>query len=571
MRNITYTPKAIIVSALIASMTACGGGGGSSSASDDGSESAIAIITTDPDNNATDIERDKLVSATFDADLLTMSIDNNSFQLLRSGAPVAGEVRFDGSDIVSFSAAEELSLLTSYTARATTGIADLSGNSLADDVDWSFTTRDGVWGDRNFLMVGAETPTVIFDKVGNGFVFFNTALAAGDTSLMVRQYSRVDNSWTLGEIIADTDVDSRAHAAFLEDGSPIVIWRHTSVFGGNIFAQYSRLINGVWSAPSQVVSIFPGGTVIKHLQIASNNAGDVIAVWDQESPDLVGVNVYASHYNANNDTWDASPELLDATIETAERPRVAIDSTGNATVIWLQDGEDVVSSRYSVQSDTWSEPELIGDFSASRAPQLTIDANDNVLAVWSAQTSAPIALPFQIWTNRLPNNQTGWQDQTLISGSINGHRPQIETQPDGGAIVVWQHDGTDDDRRDVLVSHFSPETQAWSDAEVLDDEINEAIRPQLVIDDSGNAMAIWNQVGAGTFTDLDSNVFINPPFVWVSRYDAFLSSWSTPRTISQPSASTSLPQLAVDGKGNVTAVWEQSIDGFDTIPVRRFD
>ena len=74
------------------------------------------------------------------------------------------------------------------------------------------------------------------------------------------------------------------------------------------------------------------------------------------------------------------------------------------------------------------------------SPQITMDANDNALAVWSQSDGTR----YNIWANRYTTN-TGWGVAELIETDNAGdvYTPQITTDANGNALAVWrQDDGT---------------------------------------------------------------------------------------------------------------------------------
>ena len=65
------------------------------------------------------------------------------------------------------------------------------------------------------------------------------------------------------------------------------------------------------------------------------------------------------------------------------------------------------------------------------------------------------------------------------------------------------------------------------------------------MDPSGNAVAVWEQFD-GVTVSVASN-----------RYDAQSGSWGTAELIETGGGESAAPQVAIDGSGNAVAVWEQ--------------
>ncbi|HEY1249001.1 MAG TPA: Ig-like domain-containing protein, partial [Nitrososphaera sp.] len=106
------------------------------------------ILSKYPPESGTDISVTPCVCILFKEKLTSSTVNTNTISLLNSGnQPVTGQVSYkaliNGSSIVSFNPDAPLSYSSSYTAKikgGAGGIEDLSGNPLANDVQWSFTT-----------------------------------------------------------------------------------------------------------------------------------------------------------------------------------------------------------------------------------------------------------------------------------------------------------------------------------------------------------------------------------------------------------------------------------------------
>jgi Ca2+-binding RTX toxin-like protein len=86
-----------------------------------------------------------------------------------------------------------------------------------------------------------------------------------------------------------------------------------------------------------------------------------------------------------------------------------------------------------------------------------------------------------------------------------------------------------------------------------------AVHPQVAFGGSGNAIAIWYS-SDGTNTRVQASV--RPVGTGV---------WSTPVDLSEAGEDASVPQVAVDGSGNAVAVWQRSDGTDDRVQVSVFD
>ncbi len=119
------------------------------------------VISTVPGNLATDVPINQIIHATFSEGIAPATVNATNFTVSApGGVSVAGVVTYDsGSSVVTFAPAAGLANNTKYTATIKTGITDLSGNILANDYVWTFTT---------VLASVIVPPTVITTTPANG-------------------------------------------------------------------------------------------------------------------------------------------------------------------------------------------------------------------------------------------------------------------------------------------------------------------------------------------------------------------------------------------------------------------
>ncbi len=106
---------------------------------------APTVILVNPADLATGVAINSAVNATFSEAMDPSTISTASFTLQASSTPsgpiLAGTVAYDPlTDIATFTPSDNLAVNTTYTATVLTGTADVTGNALAVNKAWSFTT-----------------------------------------------------------------------------------------------------------------------------------------------------------------------------------------------------------------------------------------------------------------------------------------------------------------------------------------------------------------------------------------------------------------------------------------------
>jgi len=97
------------------------------------------VSSTDPLNNAVGVAQNKVVALTFSKAMDPLTITTSTFTLKQGTTAVAGAVAYSGTT-ATFTPTNNLSSNTAYTATVTTGVKDATGNAIAANKVWSFTT-----------------------------------------------------------------------------------------------------------------------------------------------------------------------------------------------------------------------------------------------------------------------------------------------------------------------------------------------------------------------------------------------------------------------------------------------
>ena len=182
----------------------------------------------------------------------------------------------------------------------------------------------------------------------------------------------------------------------------------------------------------------------------------------------------------------------------AYNPQVAMDDNGNALIVWMQsDGSTQQIYKSEYRDGVWTDPEDLDDHISPGGqhaynPQVAMDDNGNALIVWMQHNGTRQ----QIYKSEYRDGE--WTHPTDLFNSISpdagsANSPQVAMDDNGNALIVWpQSDGSN---YQVFKSEYRD--GAWTHPEDLDDNISQngqdAYPSQVAMDDSGNAVIVWNQ------------------------------------------------------------------------------
>lgn len=97
------------------------------------------VTSKTPASNATSVERNAVIEFTFSEEMEASTVNNTTFLLKQGSNVIEGDIAYTEVTAV-FTPTETLSAGTIYNAVITTGVEDLAGNAMAEEVEWTFTT-----------------------------------------------------------------------------------------------------------------------------------------------------------------------------------------------------------------------------------------------------------------------------------------------------------------------------------------------------------------------------------------------------------------------------------------------
>jgi len=234
---------------------------------------------------------------------------------------------------------------------------------------------------------------------------------------------------------------------------------------------------------------------------------------------------------------------------------IAMNSRGDAMVVWFHhDGArgNIWAMRYTAGIG-WGTAAIIASenryvyMDYGESPRIAIDPTGNAIAVWSWEDGTR----YKVWAIRytvIPSRSGSrgyWGTVQQIDSIAAGHAkmPQVALDGSGNAIAIWQQlTGT---RWDIWASRHSPGS-GWDAAQPVEtDNAGYAELPQIAFDPNGNAIAVWNQ-----YDGTQSNIISN-------RYTV-ANGWGRPTLIETNSDGKARDaQIGIDAGGSAIAVWSQ--------------
>jgi hypothetical protein len=482
--------SALIFVMVVALVTILGKGGGGG-----GDTTAPTVSSTAPTDNSNDVARDTMATATFSEAMDAGTIDTTSFSLRDGrGTVIPAAVSLDmNTDIATLMPNQFLNLLTPYTATLSTAITDEAGNALAGAVNWSFRSEDGSWRTAELIEEidtgTSANPQIAVDPSGNALAVWQQ-LNGMRTDIYSNRYTAGSGWGATPTLIGTGDFgdESNPQIAMDADGNALVVYQKVDASCCRIYAVRYTLGSG-WDPPEAIVGM--GVQQAMNPQVVIDANGNGIAVW---AAGTMPAGIYSSRFTPGAGVgWSMAEPIKDFMMGgSAGQPQVAVDADGNALAVWVQQstsgpaGSLIYSNRYTPGSG-WATEQQIGTID-SASPQIAIDASGNGLAVWAQQDGMSANIRFNRYTAGM-----GWgmEDQVVMNDTGGGFSdPQIAMDADGNVLAVWYQ--SDRTTTNVKASHYTP-GMGWDADEFVESGTGFAGFPEIAIDANGNGIAVWHQ------------------------------------------------------------------------------
>ncbi|MFC4312678.1 DUF6531 domain-containing protein [Steroidobacter flavus] len=422
-------------------------------------------------------------------------------------------------------------------------------STRTDTTTTNYTLNNGVltippgaggWSPAELLESGtahASSPQVAFDAFGNGLVVWAQA-----SDIIVRRYDAATNTWG-----ASTTLDARTETAAVPQlaidyttGNAVIAWVQSDGVAQSIHARVFNASSSAWGT-TQLLESGTGAVSALPTDLGVAMAGGYAAVaWTQH--DGTENSIFVSRFSSGS--WSSATAVDNSSAE-AEQAKVAMDSSGNVSVVWRQhsatDDPHIYYSRFSASTQSFSTPLFLDGWDdGDRFPDIVFDAQGNGFLVFG---NGPFVSRFDAATATWGPMQ--YMDSEQDSGL--GWGWDIAIDAAGNAILGWVS-GYDGDS-EVRVRRYDVTTGVWSSATTLENSTGP-------LDPDGNvsvgingvhAVAAWVQAEGSS-----SNLY-------AARLDN--GTWGARQLMESRDEPSAQAQIAIDPSGNAVIVWRQA-DGF---------
>jgi len=338
-------------------------------------------------------------------------------------------------------------------------------------------------------------------------------------------------------------------------------------------------------------SSFPPPNNCKY--IAVDGAGRVHVVW----ADSRDKNYEIYHKFLSEGTWSEDTRL---TFDPAEskRPNLVVDILGRIHLAWNDQRDGNMEIYHMMWDGSWGPEERVSFSDADSYASSLASEGYNIHMVYQEDVDGTIRVVYRSF------DLFAWSAPEYLSSveSGRGMVPTVAAGPGGSVHVAWWNTGEEPVGIEFDRIRYREKIVEWSPEETISGPEAEAMRPNIVVDDSGHVHVAWIDK-RGIFEQIyyryrghsgweeevcltsvqctnyhpsmarsdgglrllywaNSPSISNPGVFFMERENAF---WGPPLRISSESSRASLCSIAAEEGGILHAVWKDDRDGNEEI------
>jgi hypothetical protein len=316
----------------------------------------------------------------------------------------------------------------------------------------------------------------VIDDSGNIIVVWSQADTGRISSIYADRYVP-GSGWGTPAVINNGSGDALFQQIAIDgSGNVIAVWRQKDGAGiDRIYANRYTVGSGWGTATAVESDSINAGDA----EIAIDSSGNAIATWTES--DGTNDSFHANHTAGSG--WGTAANIGIVTGEISHKD-LAMDKNGNAIAVWSQsDGtaHRIYTNRYAPGAGWGTAITLENEAGDAFRPKIAMDGSGNAIVVWD-QNVGSIA---EVWAKRYTSGS--WEAaKTVISNNLLAEFKAERAMNEGGdAMVVWQSTVA------IQILAKSYTAGSWGSAERIDGTLAANGSQQVAINKNGDAAAVW--------------------------------------------------------------------------------
>jgi hypothetical protein len=180
--------------------------------------------------------------------------------------------------------------------------------------------------------------------------------------------------------------------------------------------------------------------------VTSDATGGIYAAWVDERKQ--GFRLFFNRSRDGGKTWlpeDVRIEAVDKKYTTVISVSIATDGAGTVLVVWEQEsgrGRRVQAARSTDRGETWGGTVLVDDGTGELSPSApqVVFAGGRAVAVWTAAVTGDKSVG-QVWSDSSTDGGATWGSDVLLHEVQGGVAPRVDLSAQGGKARALFHAG----------------------------------------------------------------------------------------------------------------------------------
>ena len=282
------------------------------------------------------------------------------------------------------------------------------------------------------------------------------------------------------------------------DGDFVVVWDGWNTSGTDleVFAQRYNAAGAPQGSEFQV------NTHTTYDQnrpaVAMDAAGNFVVVWQSYAQDGDNWGIYGQRYAADGTPSGSEFQVSTYTTSYQASPAIAMNATGDFVVVWTSYGQDgsrtgAYGQRFS-SDGTPQDSEFLVNIVTNyyqEAPDVAIDATGNFTVVWYCATSGYNG---EIYLRRYANDGAALTGEVLVNTTTTSRQdnPTIAMSPEGDFAVTWRSDDQDGSDFGVFAQRYASNGEVHgSEFQVNEYTSGDQNNPRIAMDAYSNFVIAW--------------------------------------------------------------------------------
>jgi predicted phosphodiesterase len=305
---------------------------------------------------------------------------------------------------------------------------------------------------------------------------------------------------------------------------------------------------------------------------ATIDSGHSIVVWEDDADDDGKYNIKMRGFTPDGTENFGEMTINSNTGGTHSNPSVAVDSSGDAVVVWQDDSDGdgrykIKMSGYTIDGNCrFSNYSVASDSLGRQAnPAVSMDATGRFVVVW--QEDIDNIDSSAIYMRGFDSNGLEFFSERTANSVPEGHKhnPDVEALSNGVFVVAWEGDQDRGGPPRVYMRGFNfsgTATESFAEEAVSTSDSGRQLDPAICKLTDGNFVVAWEDDGGR----------MGASEIYISGFDSTgLQYFRQKAAGSAGNAQQYNPAIASDEDGSFTVAWQDGRYGGYDIMIRAFD